>query len=83
MCTLLEARQRKAPPLMSSHQRCPLFGVVLLPPRVLPALGAEHRSAQPDGCALALSLALSLSLSKQLTENTIYFHLFTLTQNRL
>lgn len=60
MCTLLEARQRKALPLMSSHQRCPLFGVVLLHPRVLPAPGAGHRSAQPDGCAL-----LSLSQPKQ------------------
>lgn len=56
MCTLLEARQREALPLMSSHQRCPLFGVVLLHPRVLPAPGAGHRSAQPDGCALSLSL---------------------------
>lgn len=56
MCTLLEARQREALTLMSSHQRCPLFGVVLPHPRVLPAPGAGHRSAQSDGCALSLSL---------------------------
>lgn len=55
MCTLLEARQREALLLMSSHQRCPLFGVVLPHPRVLPAPGSGHRSAQPDGCALSLT----------------------------
>lgn len=55
MCTLLEARQREALPLMSSHQRCPLFGVVLPHPGVLAAPGTGHRSAQPDGCALFLT----------------------------
>ncbi len=58
MCTLLEARQREALLLMSSHQRCPLFGVVLPHPRVLPAPGSGHRSAQPDGCAHSRSLSL-------------------------
>lgn len=40
----------------------PLFAVVLPLPRVLPAQGSEHRSAQPDGCALARSHSLSLSV---------------------
>lgn len=62
MCTLLEPRQREVLPLMSSHQRCPLFGVVLLHPRALRAPGAGHRSAQPDGCARSrFSVSLSLS----------------------
>ena len=64
MCTLLESRQREALLLMSSHQRCPLFGVVLPHPGVLPAPGSGHRSAQPDGCALSCCLSLfSLFLS--------------------
>lgn len=41
----------------------PLFAVVLPLPRVLPAQGSEHRSARPDGCALALARSPFLSNS--------------------
>lgn len=43
----------------------PLFAVVLPLPRVLPAQGSEHRSAQLDGCGLTLALTLSLSVQQQ------------------
>lgn len=42
----------------------PLFAVVLPLPRLLPAQGSEHRSARPDGCALALARSPFLSNSR-------------------